>query len=571
MRSLTQLLFLCCCLAGAAQGLRQKKDHHTTDYAASADESLFDLYDEDIAAPPGPKEGWPHTEPFHTTTDEQLAYNKALDAEFHMNNQELMLSWQHRANVNIGNQESKTNPHNLLQEGIRIHRTHIARPEGATTGYYTGVTHFRHVNDPNLITFLFSAGRHDGGSNTFLTIDTTEANPFSTAQEMFLDEDDVSTYTWVSAYTQKDTHNGSSILHYALFSGGSNFLYVGPSKLYVFEEDSNGALRREPQVLWVEEYTQRQHARMCLLEDLGNIYDDDDSLVSMKGQPDIIITGTGGLDIYSSLDGNSWHLTRTLPLVNQVNHSNPTGTAAFMGVTPIQNRYLVISSRASWKIARENELPDAPCLVYDYQKDIVVQTFSWGGQSMSVAAIGDGSQILLGNGGEAFIIGQPNLLYQIQERTSGEDGIDLELSDVQLFKGESTLYVPLERVDPTPDSSSEYYSTPRSDITKTRQVKSFPLLNDSSSSEEIVLEVNSAETCNLYYRKNEDYVSMILPLPGSEGYISEFHGGVYARGGDVLMLGDKVFVVLANYNGNNTVYSFDSQWLRDEDVSLAEE
>ena len=190
---------------------------------------------------------------------------------------------------------------------------------------------------------------------------------------------------------------------------------------------------------------------------------------------------------------------------------------------------------------------------------------------MSVAAIGDGSQILLGNGGEACISGQPNLLYQIQERTGGEDGIDLKLSDVQLFKGESTIYAPLERADPTPDSSSEYYSAPRSDITKTRQVKSFPLLDDSSSSEEIVLEVNSAETCNLYYRKNEDYVSMILPLPGSEGYISEFHGGVYARGGDVLMLGDKVFVVLANYNGNNTVYSFDSHWLRDEDVPLAEE
>ena len=241
-----------------------------------------------------------------------------------------------------------------------------------------------------------------------------------------------------------------------------------------------------------------------------------------------------------------------------------------MGVTPIQNRYLVISSRARWKVARENELPDAPCLVYDYQKDTVLQTFSWGGQSVSVAAIGDGSQILLGNGGQAGISGQPNLLYQIQERNGGEnDDIDLELSDVQLFKGESTLYVPLERVDPTPDS--EYYSVPRSDITKTRQVKSFPLSDDLSSSEEIVLEVNSAETCNLYYRKNEDYVSMILPLPGSEGYISEVYGGVYARGGDVLMLGDQVFVVLANYNGNNTVYSFDSQWLREEGVSLAEE
>ena len=50
------------------------------------------------------------------------------------------------------------------------------------------VTHFRHINDPNLITLPFSAGRHDGGSNTFLTVDTTAAasgsDPFVGAQEV---------------------------------------------------------------------------------------------------------------------------------------------------------------------------------------------------------------------------------------------------------------------------------------------------------------------------------------------------------------------------------------------------
>jgi len=145
------------------------------------------------------------------------------------------------------------------------------------------------------------------------------------------------------------------------------------------------------------------------------------------------------------------------------------------------------------------------------------------------------------------------------------------MSDVQLLKGTSTLFVPFEHVDPYPVSSSEFFSIPRSGITKTRQVLSFSLFD---SSAEIILEVNSAETCNLYYRENSsEHASTILPLPGSQGHVSEVYGGVYARGGDILEVGDQVFVLLANYNGNNTVYSFESRWLRGRgvDISVAEE
>jgi hypothetical protein len=552
MRSSAPIALLLCCLAGGtAQGLRQQQ---------RLDDDIHLIYDEDISCPPGPKEGWPHSEPFQTTPDEQLRYNQALDEEFYLQNREFMLSLQR--------DRKERSSGNLLEEGIRIRQTHIASPQGSTTRHYTGVTHFSHVNDPNLVTLLFSAGRHDGGSNTYLTIDISDQgatnNPFAAAQETFIDEEDVSTYTWVSSYTQKDIEDGS-VLHWALFSGGIGRGVVGPSKLYVFEEDSNGNLR-EPQLIWVEEYTQRGGARYCLLADLGDIYDGD-KLVSKKGSFDILISGTGGLDIYSSNVGNDWQRIRTLPLVNEATDSNPTGAVSFMGVMPTQNKYLVISSRARWALAREKELPNAPSLVYDYQEDVVVQEFSSGGQSVSVALLDDQSQILLGAGGQADMSGQPNLLYEIT--STDKSDVAIELSDVQLLKGTSTMYVPFESVDPYPVSSSEFFSIPRSGITKTRQVKSFSLLD---SSAEIILEVNSAETCNLYYRENESvHASTILPLPGSQGHMSEVYGGVYARGGDILEVGDQVFIVFANYNGNNTVYSFDSRWLRGVDISLAEE
>ena len=37
-----------------------------------------------------------------------------------------------------------------------IHQTQIARPEYSETGYYTGVTHFRHSNNEDLAENSFS-------------------------------------------------------------------------------------------------------------------------------------------------------------------------------------------------------------------------------------------------------------------------------------------------------------------------------------------------------------------------------------------------------------------------------
>ena len=183
------------------------------------------------------------------------------------------------------------------KDANNIHITQIARPQGATSGFYTGVTHFQHVNDPNLVTFLFSAGRHDGGSNTYLTIDTTEERPFEGGQEQFVDEDNINPWTWVSSYTKE--WDGGVVKHYILFSGGSGGGESSPSTLYIITENQDGTLQ-DPVKDWVEPISiDHSSARFCLIEDLGNIYDTNGTLLSADGNPDLIITGTEGLDIYS--------------------------------------------------------------------------------------------------------------------------------------------------------------------------------------------------------------------------------------------------------------------------------
>ena len=521
------------------------------------------LWDEDENDPPGPNEGWPHTEPFHMTVDGQKMINEQLDKD--------MFKRQIDEMIHIDDEMNKNSQGRDINNLPFVHTTQIARPEGSDTAYYTGVTHFHHVNNPNRTTFLFSAGRHDGGSNTFVTIDTSNpgANPFEAAQELFIDEKDVSTYTWVSSYTstastasrskvQQRRQSGvtvedESVLHYALFSGGSGDGVVGPSKMYVFEEDSNGELR-DPQLVWIEEETQRS-ARYCLLADLGNIYNGD-KLVSKKGTPDIIISGTGGLDIYSNI-GSDWQRIRSLPLVNEATSNNPTGASSYMGVVSWLDRYLVISSRSKWKLVRKKQMPNSPCVLYDYHNDKVIQEFSPNAQTISVDVVGDSSEIILGSGGNAFFSGQPNLLFEVDT-----DDMSLNLSDAQLVEDMPTSYSNFKTADSTPTNPDEYFAVIGSGLTKTRQVKSFSLFDLN-----VVLEVNSAQPCNIYARyryNNSTHSHKILPLPGSEGYTDKKYGSVHARGGDLLVIHDKVYVVLANFNGNNRVHSFDSQWLTEE-------
>ena len=127
-----------------------------------------------------------------------------------------------------------------------------------------------------------------------------------------------------------------------------------------------------------------------------------------------------------------------------------------------------------------------------------------------------------------------------------------KLSRTQQHRTEKTKIV-----DWTPTSPKDYFAVLESGLTKTRLVKSFSLLGL-----EVVLEVNSAQPCIVYAREsNSAHSHKMLPLPGSEGHIDEKYGGVFARGGDLIMIDGTVYVVLANFNGNNKVYSFDGQWL----------
>ena len=227
----------------------------------------YDYEDEDFEAPPGP---YPHSKPLVTTKTEQVEYNKLLEQRMYDDTYETEYFAPYKSHSGTRKREDIEHP---------IRQTQIARPEYSETGYYTGVTHFRHSNNEDLVTFLFSAGRHDGGSNTFFTIDTSsEGNPFMGVQEMYIDESDISTFTWVSTFTptiQSFFGHRSTFHHYALFSGGVGGGVVGPSKLYIFEEDSNGELILPPKVDWIEDTSSsvQGSARFCLLADLGNMYD----------------------------------------------------------------------------------------------------------------------------------------------------------------------------------------------------------------------------------------------------------------------------------------------------------
>jgi hypothetical protein len=210
--------------------------------------------------------------------------------------------------------------------GSGIVQSFIERPDNATSSWYTGVSHFRHVNNPNLFTFVFSAGRHDGGTNTQTTVDLSKpGNPFSHASETFVgDEEEGSTFTWASTFTKS---SGRNVKHYALFSGGSSAGgFIGPSKLYSWKETADGTL--QPEVLeWVESpEVQPNSARFGQLVDLGDVVNADGARVSSSGSFDIVITGTGGVDIYSSsYDGRRSHLI-SAPSRNYVAaevHSSP--------------------------------------------------------------------------------------------------------------------------------------------------------------------------------------------------------------------------------------------------------
>ena len=495
-----------------------------------------------------------HHEPFHMDKAAHKARNKKKNDDMYT-----MFQDQHFAQ--FGGKEA---------HGLEM--VEIAAPENATSAYYTGVAHFQHVNNKDLYTILFSAGRHDGGSNTMMTIDISsdkkkskksemsDENPFEDAQEEYIDADDVSTYTWVSV---KTIEQDGGVQHLALFSGGSGGGLIGPSKLYTFVENADGTLQA-PTLLWQEDpLVQPLSARFCHLEDLGDIFDSDGSQVSYKGVPDLIITGTGGLDIYSLASGDlfdspfDWNRIRAIPITKCEEDDCKTRPTAMMGVAKLgdDDRHLAVCTRTSWK-RRGMEL-DVPCLIFDYQADVFVDEFATRAQTVSVTAIDDGERLIVGAGGQAGRTGNPNLMFEI-EKGPFKGQIAASLSPTQLVHDMPRNYTTFEDDYSYPVDSSKYFAIPAPGTTKTRQIVAF---SGKKGKVDNLLEVNSGQACIIYAREKDDKpATKVLPLPGSEGFYTE-EVWMYARAGDVIEAGDTMYVILAMYNGNNTVYSFDKKWL----------
>ena len=157
--------------------------------------------------------------------------------------------------------------------------------------------------------------------------------------------------------------------------------------------------------------------------------------------PDIIISGLGGIDIYSQTGGEGdWKLVRSLPLVNAFSSDNLAGASSYVGVALVDDQRLAISSRSRWNITDQGLTPDSPCVLWDYTSDKVVGTFSSNAQTVSVDYLHENSQILVGAGGEADYSAQPNLFLDIMGK---DDASMIYMSDTQLVKDSPTSYLSL--------------------------------------------------------------------------------------------------------------------------------
>lgn len=452
------------------------------------------------------------------------------------------------------------------REGRAVRIGRVAGPDGeggdgdeGGGGLYTGVAHFRHGNDPNLATFVLSSN----GGGTYLTVDLSEDRPFEGAKERRVDGTTDGTVgggsSWVSTHTRQN--DDGTYRHYALFSGGHRSEKKegedGRSALYVADELPDGTLGGFA-LDWTEDPSvQPAGARSCTVADLGDLRDlGDGRPVSERGSPDLIVTGRGGLDVYSSSpDGGGWRRVRSLPMSDL-----HTDAAALYGTAVVGGRYVVAASRPGARYAGRGH--ESPAFVYDAAEGRVVQRLAVRGVSSSVAVLDGGSRVIVGSGAKARLSGQPNIVYEMRDR--GDDAPLLEVAGSQLLPDMPLRYnYPFARVDGSPDGSR-----PVPGATKTRQVRAFRAGEDGAGGADVVLEVNAAQTCNVYYRPEAGGpATKVLQLPGSEGYVVGGRGRrrrqVVARAGDAVVSpdGGTVHVVLANHRGRTTVYSFGREHL----------
>ena len=226
-------------------------------------------------------------------------------------------------------------------------------------------------------------------------------------------------------------------------------------------------------------------------------------------------------------------------------------------------QYIVLAVIASWgAIGREF---NAPSYIYDYQNDQIVREFAPHVQSVSAALLDNNKRVLLGSGGQPYVSGQPNIMYDVafDDNESGNSKnkpplgkLGLVESKTQLIEGMSMEYqFPFVEVPRTPVAT-----LPAEGYSKTRQVRAFWVEGFDT---DLVLEINAGQTCNILCRPN-DYscASKIIQLPGSEGVQLPDGDYILARAGDILEANGTLHVIIASFNGNNTVYSFSTDYLK---------
>jgi hypothetical protein len=388
---------------------------------------------------------------------------------------------------------------------------------------HTGCSYFEHTKNPDIVTFVFSAGRHELGYNTYMTIDFSKniSPDVQRLQEQIIDFAELrkdknannTGYSWVSTKTIGDTH-------YALFAGDEGIPGVTPSLLYSFTEKDDGELT--VQKLFTQKDLGGGGSRFCLVEQI-------------KGTLSLILLGSYGVQIYSQGSSpSSFSLTHTIPLSDL-----GTTASACLGAKLYKNRYLIVGTRSAWKSTDKQSTPN---FIYDLDSSAIVSTFGDNCQTVSIDTIktGTGSYIITGNGGEANFAGAPNIMYEFDETTSQTNALD----------GREQISPSLHTKCPQylSPSSITYNNCPDVNDTKTRQVLVFQMGSESG-----ILVINSGQSCYI-----------LTPNPNGDGmnrtYIPNYQisqSQAIARAGTVYphTNGD-YYIILAMYNGQNVIYKF---------------
>ena len=463
-------------------------------------------------------------------------FNSIINAKFYTEN-EINNSYIAGGDIIDGTLSSKIyNKNNKLAIPIsNIKCENIAQIGSENNNFNTGVDYFKHYNSNN-ITLIFSAGRHEVGYNSYVTIDLNKENPFDNIHKPICigDHEKCSMndykdgYSWVSVIS-------SNNIHYALFSGDGSHRYKGhltPSILYRFIEDENGNIELDKTPLFIEKfYNNKKASRFCLLEYCGHnknkgLYNTD--------YPDIIITGENGLIVYSYYPKKEFE--EYIIYTSQSLYGSTSN--AYVGCCIYKNRYLIVGNRSRWNNINAKHL-DAPNIVFDIHNSKIVYNFANVCQTVSINILNN-DFIILGNGGEANITGSPNIIYKI---TNNNNKLVLNKASKQ---NQLSKYINTECNKFRKSNFNKNNEVPDINNTKTRLVLPFRVNNK----KDYILVINSGQKSYIWTVENNKYKNVILlNIPNSNL--------TYPRGGTVISTtyGSKIilYVIIAMYNHKNIV------------------